>query len=278
MRARRFAIACVFPLVSLVLFCECASDYAVNTNDAGGADASTADASDASTHDSTTDVVVQSDATTTPDARSPAFCDDASWLCDDFDTPPASWPSPQWDTRVLVEGGTVAISDAQALSPPNALNIALPPHATSLTASLASTFIGPMRGIHCAFDLFVDRRGQNTLDIFQVHAPSASGSYDVDYVGLAIDTGTLTFLHVNTGTSMVAGIPAAKWTHVVIDSVFTSGTTVTFNGTPQLTPDGGVADGAAPAQAVVTFYGGQSGSDSMGWSVFFDDVRCDPIP
>jgi hypothetical protein len=180
------------------------------------------------------------------------------------------------ETVATLDGGVVALTDTAWFSPPNSMELANPAHGLGgAGVSVSSDFVGPMRGVHCAFQLYVASRGNNNLDTVALNVASADGM---------LYLGTMTVLYggggafgVNGAVAAIADAPTGKWTSFVLDAVFAQGTALTINGVPQSVPDGGLSD-AGPTNASITFSASESGADMTGWSIYLDNVRCDPIP
>ncbi len=207
-----------------------------------------------------------------PDARA-SFCQDATWICDDFDDAAVSWPIPPWGVKGIDPRARVTRTDSGGLSPPSAMEIVLPPTG-DITADLAQSYAGPLRGFRCEMKLQLAAVGQVTGDLFRVSVQRQG----VDVYGVALGTGQF---FDGPDFHPIPPIPIGKWTRIVVEARAGAPVSLTFNGESAISVDGGgqtsnLADGGGSATLFLGL--AHSGSDlTNSWRVLYDDVRCDPL-
>jgi len=149
---RRVGRLTITPLGVVAVTIACSEAY-VEAPAASSADAGTSDGS-------------SSDAT---DARAPCVIDDAAF-CDDFDIDPLE---KRW-SRVVSEGTTLAITDAVAYSPPNALRFTFPGDAGWRVAALERRGLPAGGRVRCGASVRLDHAiGSDATSLLEYEAKVA---------------------------------------------------------------------------------------------------------
>jgi hypothetical protein len=207
---------------------EPAADVAAEASDDASGEASSDDARDAASTDDSSDASDAQD--TSPSEAGPTYCAkvDATF-CEDFDLNPLT---AQWIISNPGDAGTIAIDDATASSPPNALLGAAPvlqdgdvlhariDHAISVTASEAVV----------AFDLYVGQLSSNNVGVeaLSIVFTLSSGKNsiqlitksNIDQIGQQLSP--LDASPTTTFFDLPQLLSPQTWTRVTIDIVFTS--------------------------------------------------------
>lgn len=205
------------------------------------------------------------DAAREGDAAAPdaSFCSGANWVCDDFDDPPATWPSPPWDGIGVTKGATLAIVSGGVAEATLAVD------AGPVSATLHRAAGGGFKGFRCSFKVYVVE-GAGVTDLLDVRI-SRPGAADYR-VSFSHGPGVGKFFLNGLVTSLPA-LPKNTWNAIVLDISAAGGAHLSVGGAEQLgamTPDFGNVSGADLTLGI-----GQSFSVSTPWRVRFDDVRCD---
>jgi hypothetical protein len=256
----------------------CSAGYETAASPDGGAsegggsvDGSTSDGSSASDAGSAADSTT-SDSSDIDGSTSTDFCSDASFICDDFDNPPATWPSPPWGAETLSGGGALAFTNTSVVSPPNALSMTLPARDGGASAVLEAEYVGGAHGMNCQAKVKVVSRGTQTLNFVDLQVMSGAALYY--RMVLQLQSGATNFA-VNTNAVAAAALPLGVFTNVSWNAVFDGTTTLTIGTTSNALST--VPAGGSPMGGSLKLSVSEAVGDSNAWQVIVDDVRCDLV-
>jgi hypothetical protein len=226
----------------------------------------------------------------TVDARSACPSDPDALLCDNFDEGPLLGP---W-TIQSVAAGTLALSDAESVSPPSSLFAEITSADGGMTgegsASLVFNIPRTYSRIRNSYDIYFDQMGARSAAIGSIYLIDGLRYYEVTLFargkmmgmdifedGIQSDGGEITTPH-----PLTTPIPLDTWTRVILDIDFGPSPSFTLTlESPPGTPASPALDGSISPTitgTTMSVYGGIEYvvfPETTGWRIYVDNVVVD---
>jgi hypothetical protein len=226
-------------------------------------------------------------ADTSVDPSAGRACNDAGWLCDDFDR--SASIAPAWSVAIAAGGAVVEALDPATPSPPNSLAIRLQSGASGPNI-LTQTYRASSAGVRCSFAFRIPESSAEVATLFRIELREGTGSagtYTLDLTANTNDKKVLVTETVSYATGGGAGtapyglstplLPGWNTVQIALRSGQDGGVgTASMNGL-----DTALSQMHAPSdrygQFAVRLVVSSTTRVSQRWTVLYDNIGCDPF-